>query len=398
MQKCKPSLLTLCMLMSFPVVGAVIFTPALARLVNDFGISTGLSQMTVAVYLGGYALGQLPYSWLCARYGHKSAIYIGIGIFIFGSALCAWAPTFGWLMVGRAVMALGAAVGLMMTFTLVSQFYSVDEARSIFAYTAISMAIAPGLANLVGGLLTGFLGWKSCFYFLILYALLLGTSAKRLPNIENREDRAVFSLRSYVSALTNPRFLTLTFASALTTALVYVFASTAPLTTIYLLEVAPQVYGFVSLIPFIGTVSGCFVSAALAEKLSAHKAIGLGVGVSFTGALLKWLLVQVFGLHVWTLFAPMPLIYFGLPFVYSNGAAIGLSLIEDKTVGSSIFCVGNIGLSLLGVLMMGWMGISSITRLPIVFLGMMALMATLFVVNLFLGKGDVAATQPANES
>ena len=364
------------------------FTPALARLLEDFGISTSVSQMTVAMYLGGYALGQLPYGWLSSRFGARTAIFTGLFVFVLGCLLCAWSPSFEVLMAGRGVMALGAAVGLMMTFTLVSQFYTTKEARAIFAYTTIAMAIAPGLANVIGGMLTGYLGWKSCFYFLIFYAGLVGVFATRLPRFQGQ--RQAFEPRSYLGAVKNGRFVALSLMAAMTTAVIYVFASTAPLTAVYFLEVAPQFYGLVSFVPFIGTVSGCLIAAEVSKKLSAQKAIGIGLCISLTGAVVKWALVKGFGLHVWSLFLPMPLIYLGMPFVYSNGAAIGLGMIKDKSVASSIFCTANIGLSLLGVMLMGWMGVSSLCRMPIVFLSMIVMMVVLFGIHLILDRGSAS--------
>ncbi len=368
------------------------FTPALAKLVEDFNISTSVSQMTVAIYLGGYALGQLPYGWLSSRFGARFAIFTGLIVFVLGSLLCAWSPTFSVLMAGRAVMALGAAVGLVMTFTLVGQFYTVKEARSIFAYTTISLAIAPGLANLIGGLLTGYLGWKCCFYFLIMYAGLVGLSASRVPRFQGQ--RQSFAVRSYFDAMKNGRFVVLSLMAAMTTAVIYVFASTAPLTAVYFLEVAPQFYGLVSFVPFIGTVSGCLIAAEISKKISVQKAIAIGLSISLCGALVKWTLVKGFGLHVWSLFLPMPLIYLGMPFVYSNGAALCLNMVKDKSVGSAVFCTTNIGLSLFGVMMMSWMGVSSLCLMPIVFLTMIVLMAGLFGLNLILGRKGVASEIP----
>jgi MFS family permease len=60
----KPSLLTLLLLISYPSVGAVLFTPALSTLAEFFHVSPGIAQLTVTLFLIGYALGQIPYFFI----------------------------------------------------------------------------------------------------------------------------------------------------------------------------------------------------------------------------------------------------------------------------------------------------------------------------------------------
>ncbi|MCP5492058.1 MAG: multidrug effflux MFS transporter [Chlamydiales bacterium] len=378
MQK-KPNLLTLFLLASFPTVGAVLFTPALAQLLEEFSITTSLAQGTVSVYLAGYALGQLPYGWLSNRLGRKKTLHIGLAVFAIGALFCATTHTFQLLLIGRAVMALGGAVGLMMTFAIISDCYPVDEARRVLAYLVLSAAFAPGLANLIGGMLTSFLGWHSCFYFLTGYAVVASILVARLPLTHEAKSGQVSNLHAYLNVLKQGRFILLALLGALTTTVIYIFASTAPLITIYVLDASPYMYGLVSVIPFIGSVVGCILSAKLSQIVPAHRVISWGITICISASLVKWGLIQSVGLHIWSLFIPMPFIYLGIPLIYSNSIALALGSIENKPVASAIFCACTVGLAFLGVVVMSWFGLDSLRQTALAFVILCGLMWLVFM-------------------
>jgi hypothetical protein len=55
----KPNLLTLILLISFGSVGATLFTPGLPAIAHYFQVSIASTQLTVTLFLIGYAVGQL---------------------------------------------------------------------------------------------------------------------------------------------------------------------------------------------------------------------------------------------------------------------------------------------------------------------------------------------------
>lgn len=81
----EPHLLSLMLLSAFAVMGAIILTPDLPKITSFFHISTGTSQLSVSIFLLGYAGGQLIYGPLANRYGRKPALYIGIVVATVGS-------------------------------------------------------------------------------------------------------------------------------------------------------------------------------------------------------------------------------------------------------------------------------------------------------------------------
>ncbi|MBS0654115.1 MAG: MFS transporter, partial [Verrucomicrobia bacterium] len=156
-QSSKPQFIILLVLVSFASVGAVLFTPALPSIQEFFGISVGKAQLTVTAYLIGYAFAQLPYGPIANRYGRKPALYFGISLAIIGSLLCAFsapAHSFGLLLFGRVIQALGASVGLKVSFTMVGDAFDQTVATKTISRLLLSFAVMPSLAIAIGGWLT----------------------------------------------------------------------------------------------------------------------------------------------------------------------------------------------------------------------------------------------------
>jgi DHA1 family bicyclomycin/chloramphenicol resistance-like MFS transporter len=86
--KKSPPFVTLLLLISFGAVSAVLFTPALPQIKNYFGISQVLAELTVSLFLAGYAIGQLPYGAISNRFGRKPALFFAIALTIVGTILC----------------------------------------------------------------------------------------------------------------------------------------------------------------------------------------------------------------------------------------------------------------------------------------------------------------------
>ena len=90
---------------------------------------------------------------LADRFGHKRIFLIGVAVFTAASAACAAAPTV-WTLVGfRAVQALGAALVMPTSLSLLLAAYPAERRRSAVGAWASIGAIAAALGPPLGGLL-----------------------------------------------------------------------------------------------------------------------------------------------------------------------------------------------------------------------------------------------------
>ncbi|MDF2866718.1 MAG: bcr [Gammaproteobacteria bacterium] len=386
-------LLTLILLISFGSVCAVLFTPGLPAIAKYFNTSMSDAQLTVTLFLVGYAFGQLIYGPLANRFGRKPTLYLGISLEIIAALLCILAAAMHafWLFVGaRLLMALGAGAGLKMTFTLIGDVYPQQQATRIISYLILAFAITPGLGVSLGGVLVEQISWQSCFYVLAGYGVLLLWLCSRLPetavSLDSQALNARLILRSYLKQLGNLQLINCALLVGCGTAIVYIFASLAPFLAIDVLRLNPSQYGLYNLLPPIGMLLGSVAAMYLVEKLSAEQTIGLGLAVALLGETI------MFGASLWgylsatVLFLPMIIIYAGLSLVFANAASMATSQATNKAYASAMMNFINMSFSVVCVFLVGWLPSNSMLILSALFLGLGLLAAGGYLLMMLKSK------------
>lgn len=378
------SFFTLLLMISFASVNAVLFTPAMPSITHFFAITEDQTQLTITWFLIGYALGQLLYGPIANRYGRKPALYCGITLEILSSVVCALSANthiFNMLVLGRFFMALGAGVGLKMTFTLVNETYEAKQASQKIAYLMLAFAVTPGLSIALGGVLTSHFGWSSCFYASAIYGIILLAFVARLPETLSNPDLNALKpkhlITSYVTQFKNMELLAGGLLMGCSTCFVYVFAAVAPFIAINLFGLTTTQYGFANLLPPIGLIIGSIISARLAKTYPLKKIIFSGILITIIGTLIMLLAIYCHLWIVYSLFIPMIVIYFGICFIAANTSAIAMSQVIDKAHGAAVMSFVNMGTATVVVLSLGYFTIKE-SLLAVIYAGICCAMLILF--------------------
>lgn len=148
---------------------------------SSFGSSSSQLQWISSLYTLCYAALLLPGGAIGSRVGRRTAFLSGIALFAAGCLLCAVAPAYPFLLAGRVVQAVGAAVMLPQTLTILVHEYAEPAARAravgIWAGGA-SLGLAAG--PVLGGIFVAVTSWRVGFgvsMVLALLTLVLGWSA-----------------------------------------------------------------------------------------------------------------------------------------------------------------------------------------------------------------------------
>ncbi len=128
-----------------------------------------------ALCLSAFMLSSGP---LSDRYGRKLTWLLGVGLFSFGSLLCALATSLALLLFGRAVQGIAGALLIPGALSILTQaFHDPGQRAQVIggwtSFSALSLILGP----LLGGLLVEHAGWQSIFLInlpLGLLALALG--------------------------------------------------------------------------------------------------------------------------------------------------------------------------------------------------------------------------------
>ncbi|MCU1632264.1 MAG: transporter [Micrococcaceae bacterium] len=151
---------------------------ALPSVQNELRISPANLPWVINAYILAFGGLLLFGGRLGDLFGRQRILQIGIGLFTLSSGVAAIAPTGPVLIAARAIQGLGAALTAPNALALIATTFPAGEARNkaLALYGAMSgLGVTVGL--LLGGVLTGTLGWRWVFFINIPIglALLAGT-------------------------------------------------------------------------------------------------------------------------------------------------------------------------------------------------------------------------------
>lgn len=381
----KPHLLTLMFLSAFASMGAVLMMPALPEISAHFGIHTSTTQSAVTFFLLGYAVGQLIYGPLANRFGRKKAIHVGIVIATIGSIfsiVSSSLESFHLLVWGRFFEAVGSSAGLAVSVAMINDFYFEEDTRRIMGLLMLAFAIIPGLAIAIGGALVQFLHWQSCFYFLLLYGLMLIIPAMLLPETNLAPDVSALKydhlLKNYFKHFKIKKLMGFSVITGFSGACIYVFGAEGPFIGIHLLHIQPAIYGILALTPYLGVLAGSIIVVRLSKRnpLSVFK---LAFCFELIASIIMFTLFAFHLILLPTMLIPMGLFCIGHPIIAATMVSLSMHQTDDKSNGSAVVNFTSICVPVLMTFLLTAIHSQHAIVMPIIFLIGMVFMASSFV-------------------
>ena len=141
-----------------------IVTLTYPRLQSEFATRLGSVAWVSLSYLVVLAVLLVPVGRWADTRGRKLLYLYGFGLFSLASAACALAPTLGWLVVGRGLQAVGAALLQANSVALVVLSVPASRVRTALGLQGAAQALGLALGPTLGGLLVDAYGWRSVFW------------------------------------------------------------------------------------------------------------------------------------------------------------------------------------------------------------------------------------------
>ncbi len=130
-----------------------------------FGLEVRTIQWIVICYVLTYTSLMLVFGKLGDLLGYRRIFQLGLLVSVVAFVLCALAPSFGWLLIFRALQGIGAALTLSCAPALATLLYDEkDRAHALGLYAGL-FAVAWALGPLLGGALIDRWGWGAVFWF-----------------------------------------------------------------------------------------------------------------------------------------------------------------------------------------------------------------------------------------
>jgi predicted MFS family arabinose efflux permease len=160
-------------LLMFPQIGQTLYSPALADIGQAFAVGPEAAGQTLSVYFLAFAFGVVVWGRLCDRFGRRSVMLAGLALYSVAMALALGVRSFNGLLLAQALAAFGAAVGSVVTQTVLRDRFSGAELAQVFSVVGIALAASPAIGLFTGAGLVQHFGYRGVLAGLLLLALTL---------------------------------------------------------------------------------------------------------------------------------------------------------------------------------------------------------------------------------
>jgi DHA1 family bicyclomycin/chloramphenicol resistance-like MFS transporter len=271
-------------LASLPDIGRLLVAPA------------SQVQLTISLYLVGFASAQVFYGPLSDRHGRRPVLLAAIAIYLLATLACALAPTIETLMAGRFFQAIGASGTIVLARAVVRDMYDGTRIAREMSRIAAIMALAPLVAPLFGGVLQTLFGWRSNFVLLLavgaaaaamIWFLLPETLRRRAP-----EPVSVVSiLRSYRRFLGHLGFVAHLGIAICCMGGLFAWISIGAFVLQDIYGLSPLVFGLSFAVAALGYLIGTLIGARFVSRWGTDRAMGYGAIAMAAGGVMLVLVV-----------------------------------------------------------------------------------------------------------
>jgi len=159
-------------IMALTAMGIDLLLPAFDDIRAAFELPEDSNQVSqvITVFFLGLAVAQLIWGPLADRFGRKKILYFSMGVYIFGAALSALAPSFAWLLIGRFVWGTGAAGTRVVAIAIVRDSFEGSKMAQAMSQIMAVFVLVPVFAPSFGALLLVLFNWQSLFWFCVIWA------------------------------------------------------------------------------------------------------------------------------------------------------------------------------------------------------------------------------------
>jgi DHA1 family bicyclomycin/chloramphenicol resistance-like MFS transporter len=315
-----------------------ILLPSLPQMAVSLNVTSAAVTSAITVFLAVFAVGQLVVGPISDRYGRRWPVLIGFAVFFAGSVWCGLANDLPSLLTGRVIQAVGACATSVLSRAIARDLFSGAALARAMALIMIAMAAAPGFSPLLGGALDHYLGWRSEFALVAIFAGLGALAYGAVLGETHHATRTPLDplaiARNYVGLIADRRFVVPAATVSLIMGGLFAMFSAAPRVLIEALHFSPIQLGLF----FAGTVMIVFAAGMLATRLAPRygldRSIRGGLLAAATGSL-AILAVSLFSPGFLPFLAAMSVFLLGMGIVNPLGTAQALSPFGEKAGAAS---------------------------------------------------------------
>lgn len=364
-------------------LGIDIFVPALPAIAHYYSVTKELAQLNVGVYLFGFGIVQLFVGGIVDSIGRRKPYLFGVVIYLCSTLLIIYAGNIYIMLVARFIQ--GVAIGCIQVSSRAIIFDNAtpETLPKMANYMSITWSLAPIIAPALGGYLQEYFNWQATFWFLFIYALIVGSLfLKFVP--ETLQQTKKFSLEHLLSGYTTVLSSGGFWVGALCLGVVYsslvLFNTVAPFLIEEVLKHSPIFFGYVALSMGAAWMLGGIINRILSGKSSYHLAIKKRINyclIIVFISVVTMISLSFYSLNVAVVAIPMAIIIIFSGIMFPNYFAANMALFP-KLAGTCGALTGALAILLASVYSSIGTLLKTNTQLPLA----ISLLASTFILYL----------------
>ena len=320
-----------------------LYLPAMLVIANDLQTTMPNVQISLSIYLAGYALGMLFFGPIADELGRRLLAKVGLALFGISSLALAFCSNIELFLSLRAVQAFTGAAATVVVPGIIRHIYRENTAKGM-SYVSMIMMVAPLIAPTLGSLIMGISTWQVIFIALAAYSFailaLVQIHLIDIPIFKSQQRglalffnsyKTVFSRRSALADIASSMFASFAF---------FCFLTSVPYVYLDFFKVDEQLFGVLFAFNVLALMFGNFMNTRLVPRLGSRKLLFIGLGIGFVsgGALL---LFSVMHLSLYFIVATIAPLMMSLGIVASNADSLILMQFEEKS-GTATAVIGTL--------------------------------------------------------
>ena len=249
--------------------GTDIYLPSMPSMAQELGLPEAQIQLTLSLFLVSYGLSQLISGSFLDTFGRRRISLGALLVFSLSCLVTGLSQSIILIYTMRCLQGLCIGFIVVASRAFFSDIYEGDRRKHYISLMTIVWSVGPIVAPFVGGYLEHSFGWRSNFYALAIYGLLLfilqwafsgETIREKIPlSISHVLDnyRGILAARDYNYGI---------FMLGLCYAMIMLFSLTGPFVIEHVMHFSPVVAGYVSLILGLAWMCGGFFGKGLIRK------------------------------------------------------------------------------------------------------------------------------------
>ncbi|MDW6003847.1 Bcr/CflA family multidrug efflux MFS transporter [Vibrio mangrovi] len=317
-------------LLLFIVLGAIgaitplaidMYLPAMPVIAKDLGVSAGSVQMTLTAYTAGFTIGQLIHGPVSDSYGRRPVMLLGIVLFGIGSVVCASADNIDALASVRAAQGFAGAAAAVVIQAVVRDMFDRENFARAMSFITLVITLAPLVAPMLGGHLAVFFGWRSIFWVLTGFALVVILMVLwKIPETLQHENRQPLhlktTLKNYWRLCLSVQSLGLMLCGGFSFAGMFSFLTAGSFIYVDIYGVSPDMFGYLFGLNILAIMLMTSINSRVVKKVGSVFMLRFGLWVQFlagAGLFIGWL-------YEWGLWGIVPFVVLFIGMISTIGS------------------------------------------------------------------------------